>query len=222
MSAEIPQLTGFFQARNVIRAFDKGYLICSQDQPFESVFMVKSGMVKMFDLDQNGLERTISIFTRQNVFPLIWLLNEPPETHLYFYEAYTDTECYIAQKVDLSDFSRQNPLTLLDILDGLTKSYLNLAARLRNLERSQVKERLEFVLYVLAVDLGKFKGSVAEIETTITQDDISKLAGVTRESISLEMSQSTDLIWKSGRRTYIDTSKIDSSDLPAILNQLPV
>jgi CRP-like cAMP-binding protein len=219
MAAEIPELTDFFQKRNFTRNFNKGYLICSQEETFEYVYMVKTGVVKMYDLDNTGSERTIAIFANESVFPLTWLLNNPPKSHLYFYEAFADSVCYIVSKDDLHAFTLENPVTILGVLDALTKSYMNLAARIRNLEKSHVREKLEFVLYMLANQLGTFQGNVAQIDTTITQEDISRLAGVTRESVSLEMNNAPDLIWKDGRHTFIDVGKINTSDMPAILGE---
>lgn len=225
MAAEIPQLVQFFQAQNFVRRYAKGTLICAQGEPFDYVFMINSGMVKIYDLDEHGSERTISIVASQNVFPLTWLLEEPPPAHVYYYEAFADTSCYIAGKDELHTFVNAHPDVLRGALDALAKAYMNLAARIRNLERSHVHERLEFVLYMLATGLGTFNGDddVAGIDTIITQEDISRLAGVTRESISLEINsaQSRRLLWKDGRRTYIDVSKMDSSELPIFYERRP-
>ncbi len=219
MAAEIPQLVQFFQAQNFVRRFTKGQLICAQGEAFDYVYMVNSGMVKIYDLDENGSERTLSIVAQDNVFPLVWLLEVPPTDHLYYYEAFTDTSCYIAERDALYGFASDNPAIMRAVVDALAKAYMNLAARIRNLERSHVHERLEFVLYMLAAGLGTFgeDDEVAGIDTVITQEDISRLAGVTRESISLEINsaQSRHLLWKDGRRTYIDVSKMESPGGPS-------
>jgi CRP-like cAMP-binding protein len=224
MAAEIPQLVEFFQEQNFVRQFTKGQLICAQGEAFEYVYMINAGMVKIYDLDENGSERTLSIVAQHNVFPLVWLLAVPPAGHLYYYEAFTDTSCYIAERDALYGFAGDNPAIMRGVTDALAKAYLNLAARIRNLERSHVHERLEFVLYVLAAGLGTFgDDDVAGIDTVITQEDISRLAGVTRESISLEINsaQSRRLLWKDGRRTYIDVSKMENQDMPTFYERRP-
>jgi len=208
MSAEIPELTNFFRRQNFLRRFEKGHLICSQEEQFDYVFMIHSGMVKMYDIDRNGDERTIAIFAGRSIFPLVWLLRDAPKEHLYYYEAYSDAICYVARQEEVRFFTRAHPHVLLGVADALAKAYINLAARVTNLERSHVRERMEFVLYMLATRLGTFEGTVAEISAIVTQEDISRMAGVTRESVSLEMNHAKEreLMWKHGHSTFIDIS----------------
>lgn len=218
MAAEIPELISFFRQQNFVRKFPASQVICSQSDRFEYVYLVDSGMAKSYDIDENGVERTLNIFGRANIFPLTWLLSNPPAEHIYYYEAFSNTTCYIAHKDDLLEFTRKNPQVMTGLADYVTRSYIALAGRVRNLERSQVRERLEYVLWVLANNLGTFNGHVAQIDWPVTQEDISKLAGVTRESISLEMNaqDTRDIMWKSGRDTFIDVSKLSLSNMPAI------
>ncbi len=155
MSAEIPELINFFRRQNFLRRFEKGYMICSQEEQFDYVYMIQSGMVKMYDIDRNGDERTIAIFAGRSIFPLVWLLRDSPPDHLYYYEAYADVTCFIARQEEVRYFTRANPQVLLGVSDALAKAYINLAARITNLERSHVRERLEFVLYIPLRDWGR-------------------------------------------------------------------
>src|SRR5689334_626144 len=98
MAAEIPQLVQFFQTQNFVRRFTKGQRVCAQGEPFDYVYMINSGMIKVYDLDEHGSERTLSIVANSSVFPIIWLLESPPNEHLSYYEAFTDTSCYIAER----------------------------------------------------------------------------------------------------------------------------
>ncbi len=45
------------------------------------------------------------------------------------------------------------------------------------------------------------------------------MAGVTRESVSLEMNhaKARELMWKEGHSTYIDVSKLDTEAMPAVI-----
>jgi CRP-like cAMP-binding protein len=101
----------------------------------------------------------------------------------------------------------------------LVRSYINLAGRIQNLEKSRVGERLEFLLFHLAVTLGYPDGEITRIDASITQEDIARLAGVTRESLSLEINQRDDRpYWRNSNSTYIDLGNIDSSYMPTVLN----
>jgi CRP-like cAMP-binding protein len=220
MAAIIPEITAFFQQQNFVRKFHKGQLIFAQGEIFDYVFLINSGMVKSYDIDDSGTERTLAIFGRGSVFPLIWLIKPKPTEYLYYYEAFSDTTCYLANVDACLRFVSANPEVLSGVASAVVRAYIDLVSRVRSLERSHIHERLEFVLYSLAVRLGSFNddGTIAAIDAPITQEDISKLAGVTRESISLELNRASakSMIWKDGHRTYIDVSRLSTADLPAM------
>jgi CRP-like cAMP-binding protein len=220
MSVQLEPLTEYFKSQNVTRVFEKGEVIISQGDSPEQLYMVKSGMVKVYDIDVSGCERTITIFSEEHVFPIIWLLNELPDSHLFFYEAYTDVACYSSSIIGARRYMSLHPEILHEANDRLAKAYINMAGRIQNLEKSRMQERLEFVLYFLAVNLGNFRGSVATIDTIITQEDIARLAGVTRESISLELNRSDRqrLIWKENQNTLIDVERLHIDEMPIVLS----
>jgi CRP/FNR family transcriptional regulator, cyclic AMP receptor protein len=209
MAVEIPELTKYFVSKNTIH-FSRGELICVQDDIFDRVYMVGTGIVKSYDIDDTGTERTLSIFAASCIFPLFWLMRPPPERQLYYYEAFTDVTCYFMDKKEATGFMEDHPEILGGVVDALAKAYTHYADRIRSLERSRIQERLEYVLLMLAMSLGNLQGDVADIDASITQEDISKLAGVTRESISLAMNEIgfKRLFWKNGRKTYIDVGKL--------------
>src|SRR4051794_37393871 len=104
MAVRVSELGEFFQQQNFLRPYDKGALICNQGEPFDYVFMVNSGMVKCYDIDDNGSERAIAIFSHYSAFPLTWLLREPPAGHLYFYDAFTEASVWMARREDVEQF----------------------------------------------------------------------------------------------------------------------
>jgi CRP/FNR family cyclic AMP-dependent transcriptional regulator len=220
MSIEINSFIDFFERQNVVRTYDKKQVIISQGDPFSKVFMVKSGMIKMYDLDSTGAERTITIFGRHSVFPIMLLLDPPPAEHIYFYEAFTNVDCYVAPLALVSDHLGQHPNVLVELNSSLVKAYLNQIGRVQNLEKSHTRERLQFVLYYLATALGTLDGKIASIDTALTQEDIARLAGVTRESVSIEINkaESRGLIRKDNHTTYIDLNLLDTTAMPAIFS----
>jgi CRP/FNR family transcriptional regulator len=218
MAAQAESLKNYFRSQNLVRVFNKGQVIISQgDEPY-SVYLIKSGVVKLYSIDNAGFERTINIFSRDNAFPVTWLLKDLPSQHLYFYEAFTNVVCYQAPIEAARQYISRHTDLLLDLVDSLTKTQINLLGRIQNLEKSHVQERLEFVLYFLATRLGTFNGYVAAINAPITQEDIARLAGVTRESMSIEINKARNkgVMWKEQHVTFIDLQRLDLDDMPQI------
>lgn len=216
------ELAQFIRRSKTVAEYAKGDLICSQGDSFDAVFLLIKGHVKMYDIDADGNERTISVFKEGSVFPITWLLRDLPESYYYFYEAMTSVSCVVRDVGDVRDFVRTNPGVLLSLTDHLVRSYINLAGRVQNLERSRVSERLEFILFHLSVSLGEeIVNNISRIDAAITQEEIARLAGVTRESLSLEISQrqSSRPYWREGANTYIDLSRIDIEAMPTVLRE---
>lgn len=215
VSAEI--MHDFFRARGAEHSYHKGHVICFQGDSFTQVFMVTSGIVKLYDIDGAGAERTISVFSHPDVFPIIWLLRQPPPHQLYYYEAVSDVTCLITPAEEAQAFIASNPIALQALLSSLTETYINLIGRVQNLERSHLGEKLEFVLYWLAQRIGTIEGQTARIDAIITQEDIARLAGVTRESMSLAIHKlGSDILWRENHSTYINLSKLSLNSLPTI------
>jgi CRP-like cAMP-binding protein len=218
MSVAANELVDFFRRQNFLRQFRRGHVIFSQGDPLGFVYMIERGMVKIYDIDAGGNERTLTIFAKDHIFPVSWLLKDAPAGHLYFYEAIIDTACYAVDADTVKTFIKHRPEVLVSLLDGLTKSYISVIGRVQNLEKSHIHERLEYVLYLLAMRLGTFNEGVAHIEAAITQEDIARLAGVTREAMSQEInaSRAQRMYWREDGKTYIDTNQIDVMALPKI------
>lgn len=207
----------FFRSRGSNQTYRKGHVICFQGAAFTHVFMVTSGIVKFYDIDGAGSERTISFFAHPDVFPIIWLLHQPPAGQLYYYEAVSDASCLSLPVKEAREFITLNPKLLMSILDGLTRTYINLIGRVQNLERSHLVEKLEFVLYWLALRIGTVENRIARIDAIITQEDIARLAGVTRESMSLAIHKlGSETMWRENHSTYINLSKLSLSSMPTI------
>ena len=206
-----------FREQGYGQTYHKGHVICFQGDRFTQVFMVVSGIVKLYDIDETGSERTISFIAHPDVFPVIWLMREPPPVHLYYYEAVTDADCLMAPVEAARDFVSRRPAVLASLMDSLTQTYINSLGRVQNLEKSRLHERLEFVLYWLARRVGSVHGHIARIDAIVTQEDIARLAGVTRESMSLAINKlASGIIWREDHSTYIDLSKLPLNSMPTV------
>jgi CRP-like cAMP-binding protein len=178
-------------------------------------------MVKVYDIGPNGDERTLNIVSQGHIFPIIGLLAKPPTNHLYYYEAFTELYCYIVPAKRFIDYMHAHPELAARLLDLVIKSYVNFIGRVQNLEKSQIHERLEFILYWLANGLGaERRGSVVRIDAKITQQDMAGLTGVTRESMSHALNQPNvkQIFWRNGSRTYINLEFINTDILPRVFN----
>jgi CRP/FNR family transcriptional regulator len=208
-----------FFAKHRTKTFLKNELIAQPSSLLDTVLMVKSGLVKTYDIDDRGNERTVSVHSRFHILPMSWLLEVQPDATSYFYQAFTDVTCWVVSLEDVRDFLSTEQAACLGLLDIMAKANINYAARIQKLEYSGIRERVEYILYYLALCVGIIdERNVAKIDSGITMQDIASLTGLARESVSLELSKHkvSKIFWKTGQNSFIDMNKIDAQLMPHI------
>ncbi|HEY6736706.1 MAG TPA: Crp/Fnr family transcriptional regulator [Candidatus Saccharimonadia bacterium] len=203
--------------------YQKRDVIIDPTEQLRRVYLVESGYVKTYDIDEAGNERTINIFQAGAVFPVVWLMAELPATPFFYYEALTSVRCALVDAWTLRQYAFSRPDVMRSLVDALVRSNINMAMRVFNLENSRVGERLDFVLLQLATRLGVMRGGVARLDVPITQEEIARLAGVTRESMSLELSRRSKHrpYWREGHATYIDYHNLNSRMQAVVMRDEP-
>ena len=185
MSFAAKQVEDFFHQYK-IRKYSKGHiLIFSGDQP-EYVFYLVEGRVKQYDVTYRGDEITLNVFTPPAFFPMSLAINK--NANVYTYEAETDVVIRQAPASDVVTFLKANPDVQFDLLSRLYRGVDGLLSRMAHLMASSAKERLMFELVIACRRFGKIeKGSSYSL--VMNETDIGARAGLSRETVSREMSK---------------------------------
>lgn len=214
----ISEMYEYCKSFNHIRRFKKGEIVLTQDLPGRYVYLISEGCVKSYDIDTRGNERILALISKDSLLPATWIFRETlPRPH-YFSQAITDVECYLIPVDKLVEYTMDRPELLYELLDYQTRRYFNFFARVQNLLGSRLEERLEFVLFYIANQIGKPNGSVSEVSYAITHSTLAAMVGASREATTLALHKLTKkrTIWKKQGKMYIDTSKIDTSVFPQV------
>jgi CRP/FNR family cyclic AMP-dependent transcriptional regulator len=217
---ETDQLRKLFIDAKHRRTYPKGAIILMQSSFLEEAYLISKGIVRVVDFDQNGEQRTVTIITKNHIFPFSWLLTSlPSQGSLYFYQAVTDVELYLADVNIVRDLVRNNAQLSWRFVDILAKSYVNAMSRLQNLQKTKVEEKVDFVIYYIAVMLGKKIGeNNYEVDSIFTHQEIADLAGLTRESVSRQLKKTkyNKIIHKDKGKIQLNLNYMDVSSMPAI------
>jgi CRP-like cAMP-binding protein len=181
----------FFAQFKTAQQFKKNQLIIGPAAEPSGIFYVKSGYVRLYLISESGKELTLNIFKPGTYFSMIWALNNVP--NIYFYESLTDVLLLKAPKEEVLKYITDNPKVLLDLtkrtlsgLDGMTRL-------MEALVTGTAYQQIASVLLVLARRFGKNNGinHQVTIELPLTHRIIGTLAGLSRESTSLELERLT-------------------------------
>jgi CRP/FNR family cyclic AMP-dependent transcriptional regulator len=211
----------FFKTANRRRFYPKGSIIILQGSSINEVYFIVSGLVRIYSIDKLGNQHTVALFSENHVMPISWLLTDPgKDGALFFYQAITDTSCYSMLRDEVRHYMRGNIDSCFLLLDVLAKSYLNSAARIQTLQRSNASEKIDFVLYYVAQLYGRnISGNeLVELKAPITHQEIADLAGLTRESISRQLTKLKyhSVLYLINGKTFIDLSKLDVQSMPKV------
>lgn len=191
-----------FYAQFSIRKYKKGENLIRADDNPQGIFCLKKGYIRQYIISKNGTELTFQILKPISYFPLIWAINEEP--NIYFYEAFTSVEVIRAPKDLAVEYIKNKPALILELMSNLLNDYSESLSRIENLVFSDAYRRVISVLIYLAKTFGEETTLGIKIYHHFTQQDISELVGVARETINIELG----LLEKKGLLEYSNHSII--------------
>jgi CRP/FNR family cyclic AMP-dependent transcriptional regulator len=219
--AEFNHIRKLFVEVNSRRQFPKGAIIIMQGNALDEAYLIEEGIVRVIDFDRDGEQRTLALLTKNHIFPFSWLLSRPLEQDaaIYYYQAVTDIRCYSASINTVSELVSKDAALSWKTVDVLAKSYFNALSRLQNLQKTNVEEKVDFIIYYLATLLGKTtSGHKIEIESLFTHQEIADLAGLTRESVSRQLKKDKykKIIIKKNNSMVINLERLNTSEMPPV------
>jgi CRP/FNR family cyclic AMP-dependent transcriptional regulator len=199
------------------RSFRRGEIIIFQGEAPRTAYIMKTGVVKAYNLSAAGDEKPVAFYTAYETFPGAWAFGQMPSA-LYYYEAFTDeVEVYLVPKEEYVRFIRSHPEALFDELMRFVTDHLGKSMRLNALQHSRAGDKLIYTLHYLALSHGKkVAPRIVEIGLQLTHQDFANLTGLTRETAATELNKLKHLgIISYGKHTPY---RIKLDKLTAMLN----
>jgi len=179
-----------FLEKYSLRKISKGEIIIFQGEEPRSSYVVKSGVVKAYNLSVNGDEKPVGFETVGSVFPAPWTFHKASSAQ-YYYEAFSNAELYIVPRDEYVAFLMANHDVLVNTLEQYVVARLGDTMRLNALQHSRASEKLVYTMHYLAVSHGKPTADpqVIEITLDLTHQDFANLTGLTRETTATELNK---------------------------------
>lgn len=186
--------------KNKVRKFFNSYpsqqatkgrvIVEAGDNPTGVIFLTK-GHVHQYDIASNGEQIVVNVFKPPAFFPMSWAINKTPNQ--YFFEATSDVEYHLAPAEDAVQFLHDNQDVTLDLLARVYSGTDGLLRRMAHLMGGSARTRLLFELRVQAMRFGK-PTSDGSILISMNEHDLATRAGLTRETVSRELSSLKNII----------------------------
>ena len=167
--------------------FSKGDILLMQDVVPEYAYAIKTGSVRLYTLTSEYEERSVAFAVKNEVLPICWLFSKTQMT-LFFYVAHTDCEVYVIPKQKFHEQLQQSAGLSYAMLSHIVNDYVAKSLQIRALEQSRANSKLLHTLNMFCLRHGaRLTDELVRIPLPLTQGDIASFAGLTRETVALEL-----------------------------------
>lgn len=169
------------------RTVKKRSILIYQGEVPRQVYIVLSGVFKVYRLGNFGEEQIAGFRTKGDIFPASWLFGKTSST-LFYYEAMEDSEVLTVEKPVLLDLMEKRPEVKQYMFDYFATGYTGLIMQVTALEQSRAAEKLLLMMYYLMFRYGKQTApGVYRVNLRLTHTTLGSLMGLTRETTTVEL-----------------------------------
>lgn len=199
-----------------IKHFPKGQIIFYEHDTPAETYLIKSGAVKIYDINESGNEKILHIISSPGLLPFsIYSGDNHPLN--WFYSTLTDSEVYVLQKNKLYKELLKDSLLLMQVMNSFSLELHEMLIRLSSLGKTSAHEKVKACLLFLASKhASQRKNNWFRVNFSVNHQLLADMAGITRESASVVMKELSDL--KVIRNPKMSTLEIDASKLSKSLN----
>lgn len=162
------------------RNYAKGELVLRAGDTPQGVYMIDTGIVKVFSLSKHQNEHVHHFFGSGDFFPVTWAFQGVIRP--LYYEALGPVTVSVVSRSDFLDFVSHNANSMMQVLGEIIERYRQYAGRIDNLLYSDAKQRSAHRLLSLAHRFGKKTVDGIVIDANLTHEDLAHSINMTRET----------------------------------------
>ena len=171
------------------RSYPKGQIILYQGDAAQHMFILKSGQIKVYDIDEQGNEKIVHILRPPSIFPYASYLAHATEI-MWFYAALSEVEAYLLSYEDLQPHMDQDPQLDLYLLDQAVVDMHELFVRVSSMSKTTTRMKLIAALKFLGAHHSHVRhNGWRQVDFSVSHQLLADMTGVTRESATLAMQQ---------------------------------
>lgn len=175
----------FFSQFNSSKTYKKGEVIIHPGENPNDVFYVKEGFVSLYSTTVNGQEIIFNIYKPKAFFPLILAIGDSP--NIFYYEAITKVDILKAPKQKLIEYLKKQPERLFELSKRMIIGLDGISQLMQILLFEDARSKVATIFKMLAKRFGEKRRNKIILSIPLTHKLIASLAGLARETTSLEI-----------------------------------
>lgn len=180
------------QSVGVTRQYAKKRTILFQGEIPRSLMVLQSGLVKVYGITTGGDQRTVTLLSAGDIFPVEWAFDKS-RVSLYYYEAVTDCTLLTLPKAEFTKALQTDAALKDQVFQTYMAHYTSATMHIYALEHSHAQEKLVYILQYLVARFGeKQPDGLIKIDLRLSHQDIAEMVGLTRETTAVELHRLKD------------------------------
>ena len=180
------------QPIGVTRQFAKKRTILFQGEIPRGAMILESGLVKVYGITTGGDQRTITLLSAGDIFPVECVFDKS-RVSLYYYEALTDCSVLSLPKTEFIAALQKDLALKEQVFQAYMAHYTSATMHIYALEHSHAQEKLVYILQYLVARFGeKQSDGLMKIGLRLSHQDIAEMVGLTRETTAVELHRLKD------------------------------
>ncbi len=169
-------------AKARLRAYEAGEPVYIQGERSQTFYFLNRGKVKVSIFREDGSEKILAIQEENTFFGESAVFDDQP----YFATAMVlaPSEIYHIHRGTLLDVLRRDPAVAFMLMRALIRKVRLLAFQIEDLSFLDAQKRVVHILLTLARDLGVETTEGLDIQKRITHDDLARLTGLSRVTVT--------------------------------------
>ncbi|HTH72155.1 MAG TPA: Crp/Fnr family transcriptional regulator [Candidatus Pristimantibacillus sp.] len=191
-----------------VKHFPKDQIIQYIGDTVNEVFFIKTGAVKIYDIDEQGNEKILHIVKTPAIVPFAFFSGEGARAR-WFYSALTDCDVYVMDREQLRRTMLASGKAALGLVENFSTDVHELLVRLSSLGKTNTHDKLIAALKFLQARHAEQRPSGWwRVSFPVNHQLLADMVGVTRESVSVVMKELQDKkIIRNPRLTILEIRK---------------
>lgn len=179
-----PQLECVIQEARVRRVPRNQFILYQGDVPTD-VYILSKGVVKIYDIDDQGNEKILHLLKPAAIAPLAFF-SGPNHATQWFYTTLVDCELYVLPFDQLGACMRENNELTMYLMNWFSLEVHELLLRLSSLQKSSVRDKVMAALkFLYTQHAHPLHGSWRRVNFPVSHQMLGAMTGVTRESVTM-------------------------------------
>ncbi|WP_245629145.1 Crp/Fnr family transcriptional regulator [Alicyclobacillus shizuokensis] len=164
------------------RRCQRGDTVFLQGQERERVFFIRSGLVKIYKVDEEGREHIMNILGRGQMFPHVGFFDTSPYPATA--EVLAPSILYAIRCRAFDELLVEYPDIARKVMRVMGRKILDLQAKLQELALFDARERVIALLRHFSEEHGEPAADGIHIRLPVTHGEMARMIGITRESVN--------------------------------------